>query len=277
MDFLANIIETLPQPWNVAAVMLLIFMLLLVVSFTIIIVIRLLKTGFSFGKFTVQTKNMKGRMLILPEESIDKVFRVFVDAITNTLDKSRNKRIADKMNLAVGKLGGIYTQYKKAFFKVMREKCIEERSITAHDDYITFDLALRAALYLQNGTECFKSIIKTELKEESYRAKEGKEFQEFLENVGIQLNTVFSKTFEQSYKNSSIFGDSDTPTYRIVSLEDIYQIYDDTWSTVKLEIQGIFEGAKEIDINLERLEEEQMQTNIDSVKSILMGDNKDAQ
>jgi hypothetical protein len=273
MSLIAQTISALPTPWNVITTLILIGALLVALVAVIIIAIRIIRSGFSFGKFSVKG-NSSGRVLVLPEESIDKVFRVFVDAITNTLDRSRNKRTADKMNLAVGKLGGIYTQYKKAFFKVMRDRGVEERTITAHDDYITFDLALRAALYLQNGTECFKSIIKTELKEGSYREKEGKEFQDFVENVGIQLNTIFSKTFEQSYKNSSIFGEANTPTYRVVSLEDIYDIYDSTWDKVKLEIGDIFTGAKEIDNNLEKLEAEQMQDNIDSVKAILMGDVK---
>lgn len=278
MGFIAEIIKILPEPWNYITVFLLlgIFMALLgVFSF---LSFRIVKNGFSFGKFSVSKdptadKKSKGnKSVTLSEDNIDKLFRVFINTITTTIQQTQGKRMADKMEVAEGKLGAMYTFYKKQFFKLLREKDVDERVITAHDDYITFDLTLRTALYLHNGTECFKSLIKGELKDQVYRDKTGNEYDEFLNNLGSRFHTVFSKAFESAYRNATYYGENKDQIFRLVSVEDVYKMFDDTWPQIKDNIKDIFDEANKIDQNQDAVQNEKMEENISTIKTVLMGE-----
>jgi len=275
LSFIPDIISILPVPWNYITIFVLLSIFILVVVLGLYVITRVVRTGVKIGNVDIKGSEIKPavKMLTLTEETVDKLFRLFISTLSSTMERSKNKRMSDKMDYAVGKLGSIYTVYKKTFFKLVEEKGIDKRIIINHDDYITFDLSLRTALYLQNGVDCYKSVIKTELRDGFYNTKEGSEYEEFIKNMGMRFNTIFSKAFEGTYKNASFYGDSQEQIYRLVSVEEVFKIFDVTWPMIKDDVRDIFDNAKKIDIILDKLEKEKMDESIEAIKTYILGGN----
>jgi hypothetical protein len=275
LSFIPDIISILPVPWNYITIFVLLSIFILVVVLGLYVITRVVRTGVKIGNVDIKGSEIKPavKMLTLTEETVDKLFRLFISTLSSTMERSKNKRMSDKMDYAVGKLGSIYTVYKKTFFKLVEEKGIDKRIIINHDDYITFDLSLRTALYLQNGVDCYKSVIKTELRDGFYNTKEGSEYEEFIKNMGMRFNTIFSKAFEGAYKNASFYGDSQEQIYRLVSVEEVFKIFDVTWPMIKDDVRDIFDNAKKIDIILDKLEKEKMDESIEAIKTYILGGN----
>ena len=269
MQFLVDIIGALPAPWNIIVVISLLILVFLVVGILFVFIRKALQQGLQVGNVAIGGDSPS---VTLSEDNVDKVFRVFIEALSTTLEQSKNKRLADKMDFVEGKLGLIHSLYKKEFFKLLESKDVEQRIVTQHDDYMMFDLSLRTALYLQNGVDCYKTIIRGELREQIYRSKDGVEYDEFIKNVGERLNTIYTKTFETYYKNSTFYGVGTDAVFRAVSAEEIYKIYDNTWNNVRNEIKAIFDNAKSIDTKYDTLEEDKMENSITTVKAVLRGE-----
>jgi len=271
MGFIADIITVLPPPWNIIVTLVLVGLAVLVLIAIVFLVIKLIKNGFSVGPVSVKGGKSESKSVMLSEDNIDVFFNVIIDTVTNAIEKSTSKRVSDKMEFAEGKLGSLYTTYKKEFFKLLEGKGLDKRLITAHDDYVTFDLSLKTALYLQNGIDSFKTILKNELKDGLYRDKTGNEYDDFIKNLGIRFNTIFSKTFEGSYKNSTYYGTSSEPTFRLIVVEEIYKIFEVTWPVIKDEIRAIFDHAKDTDKRIDEWEVEKRKDNIKVITTLLLG------
>jgi len=271
MDFIADIVKILPPPFNWLTIILLLLILLLIVLVLGYSIIKLLrsKAGFTIGNVSV---GGNGKSVTLSEDNVEKLFRVFITTITTTIEKNRNKRVISKMEKVEGKLGTIFSIYKQAFYHLLKDKGVEARKISSHDDFYTFQFALNEALYIQSGENSFKSILKSELKDQVYQNKKGSDYDSFIDNVGERLHTVFQKTFDTKYKNSLFYGHNEEQIFRIVSVEDIYTLWKDSWKDIKQEIKEIFDRACEIDEQIDKAEQEEMEESISTIKTVLLGE-----
>lgn len=278
MGVFVEIFKMLPQPFNTIAIIIFIASIILIAWMLLLLIYKISSRGFSFGKFSIEKekeKENKGE-IILTEETIDKLFNVFIETITDTIDKTKNKRMSEKMSIVENKLNNILKCLKSRFAELLKEKKINEKMITLHDDYITFDLTLKTILYLQNGIKSFKTILKDELQEKTYLSLSEENFEIFIEEFNNKFEAVFNNVIEQAYKTSTLFGMEDKLKFRVISAEESKELYKECWKgLIKKEINDLFLKSIDIDKKHEKREKENIQNNINSIKSILLGDSNE--
>jgi len=233
-------------------------------------VIKLLTTK-NIKAGSIEIGNRSDTSINMSIEALEKVLSTFTRAVRDTSTNTDRKRAADKIDYMVGKLGTIFVEYKKRFVIKMEEKGLEKRVVTGHSDYRTYIMSIKFCLYLYNGSECLKSLLKHELKDMVYQGKEGRELEDYIDSVYQQFSALVDATLEQYYTNTTFSGIEGNSSFRVVTLEDLHEAIDDMESFIKPMMADIFRYAKEVDEKMDAYEIQKIDEGIHTVKTILLG------
>jgi hypothetical protein len=273
MEAFFNSIILLQAPWNIILMSIVVTLMVGVVAALFFIIIKSgLKLAFKQNILSIGGKNnYPQNTLIITEDNFNSFILLLVDAVQGTIEETFNRDLADKMDIAINKIDSIYIEHMNNFKELLKTEGVDERCLTTHIDYQTFELALKVSFYTNNGQECVKSLIREDIKFKRYpRENNSLEIESYINDFYIKINKLISSAFDRYYTNQINMRLDKTSEFRLVTTNEILEINKKLKQLVKNKIKEIVLASQKIDEGFPKKKEEVLEDKINKLKNIIL-------
>ncbi len=257
---------------SVAQIIISATILIVAIAFVLIAYKKGLKIGYKQNSVQFgDGKNAGAAVLYI--EDLEIIIDIIIKSVKEISELNKAKKLQLKMDYAQEKVIVIRGQKEIRYHDLLKSKNVPEDELTSHPDFQYFLQVLGNACYYDNGTQSIVSMVRKQLRTQSYQAIENvsdnenrTRYKEFIDAFTETVQLRWKRFFYENYK-TKISDYEGKIRDRVITIEDLNESDTETdhVNMMKEIFMDIFDNARDID---EQVKIEEVKLNKDRERQI---------